>query len=416
MPTAQPRPVLVRLDPTPEAAPSRRPPVRIFVGTTPDAFRAERILVWSVARHRDPARRYDVYLVPARFRRWPWERVFYTVPALAGHAGRAIYNDVDQVYWGDPAKLFDREMNGAAILSPRGRETSAMLLDCARLESWWSRAEPPPPRSHGTLSLRLRRAGLWQDALTPCRPRIRASAYWQALEREADRVRFSLFSSEQPSRRYRELLALYARLHDDGRPTTGHSAASTFSGVSLREHVDPIGRLVREHGVRTLLDYGAGKASLYLNAPGEPETSRHKIMPAWGDVRVTCYDPGYAPFAAPHAARYDGVICTDVLEHIPAEDIGWVLNHLFATARRFVYAVAACYPAKKILPDGSNAHCTVRPPAWWAGQMRLAAQAHPHVAWTLCTQEKSLFALGQRNAWWKPGIHQRFFGGRAGAP
>src|SRR3546814_16220554 len=96
--------------------------------------------------------------------------------------------------------------------------------------------------------------------------------------------------------------------------------------------------------------------------PGEPADSRFKSLPDWGDVKVTCYDPGYEPFSGPIEPAYDGVICTDVLEHITGDDIPWVLDKLFGHARHFVYAVAACYPARKQLPDGQNAHCTVQSP------------------------------------------------------
>src|SRR3546814_17805417 len=70
--------------------------------------------------------------------------------------------------------------------------------------------------------------------------------------------------------------------------------------------------------------YGSGKAKAYAPYPGEPADSRFKSLPDWGDVKVTCYDPGYEPFSGPIEPAYDGVICTDVLEHITGDDIPWV--------------------------------------------------------------------------------------------
>jgi hypothetical protein len=52
---------------------------------------------------------------------------------LAGGQGRAIYNDVDQIYLADPGQLFDLEMGEHGFLSITPRETSVMLLDCARM-------------------------------------------------------------------------------------------------------------------------------------------------------------------------------------------------------------------------------------------------------------------------------------------
>ncbi|MED5443803.1 MAG: hypothetical protein VYC93_07025, partial [Pseudomonadota bacterium] len=84
---------------------------------------------------------------------------------------------------------------------------------------------------------------------------------------------------------------------------------------------------------------------------------------------------------------------------------------LFAQAKTFIYAVAACYPAKKIMPDGTNAHCTNQPPAWWAGQIALAARRNPGIRWVLCTQEKSLWSFEQRKKLTKKGVRSRYFEG-----
>ena len=80
---------------------------------------------------------------------------------------------------------------------------------------------------------------------------------------------------------------------------------------------------------------------------------------------VACYDPSYAPFSLLPQGPFDGVICTDVLEHCPEEDLDWIVGELFGYANKFVFASIAGYPAMKTLPSGENAHCTVQPLAWW---------------------------------------------------
>src|SRR3546814_15724914 len=65
----------------------------------------------------------------------------YAIPDLAGKAGRAIYNDVDQVYLADPAELFDMDMQGAGQLCISERETAVMLLDCEKMAKIWQRPE-----------------------------------------------------------------------------------------------------------------------------------------------------------------------------------------------------------------------------------------------------------------------------------
>jgi hypothetical protein len=205
---------------------------------------------------------------------------------------------------------------------------------------------------------------------------------------------------------------MYASMHSEGRPDTQHSAKETFDGRSLEPHVDAIATMVRANNVKTLLDFGSGKGKLYTDDTTSDDV-RAKLMPAWPGVQVTCYDPGYEPFAGPVEGTFDAVISTDVVEHIPAPDIPWLLDELFGYATTCVYVVAACYPAKKILPDGTNAHCTLYPPRWWESQMRDAAARHPGIRWTLCTQSKSYLAFEDRKHWYKKGTRTEYFEGGA---
>ena len=56
------------------------------------------------------------------------------------------------------------------------------------------------------------------------------------------------------------------------------------------------------------------------------------------------------------------VLCFDVLEHIFINDIPWVLKELFENAKQCVIINVAFYKAAALLPNGENAHITVRPP------------------------------------------------------
>jgi len=218
-----------------------------------------------------------------------------------------------------------------------------------------------------------------------------------------------VYTKEHPSKRYMALLDLYRGAHEDKPAAVDLAPRNKFTGISLAPHVRTIARLVRETGARTILDYGSGKASLYQDSPHHPPGSRFKVMEAWGGAEVTCYDPGYEPYAEDYQGSYDGVVATDVLEHIPEDDIAWVLGELFGQARLFVYAVATCYPAKKLLPDGENAHCTIKPPDWWQARMAEAGQNHRDVRWLLCTKERSFWSLRKRKGVMKKGVKLRYF-------
>ncbi len=180
-----------------------------------------------------------------------------------------------------------------------------------------------------------------------------------------------------PSPRYVELLSLYQNMHDDGQEAEGIPADQMFAGHSLAPLVQVIKQVVDRFQPRSLLDYGAGKGMLYGPPVTIDDTTYASVNAYWGVDQVTCYDPGYEPFSELPHGRFDGVICTDVLEHIPEEDLPWILEELFAYARVFVFGNIANYPAHKHLPNGENAHCTIRPRPWWAELIGEIAASFP---------------------------------------
>jgi hypothetical protein len=183
------------------------------------------------------------------------------------------------------------------------------------------------------------------------------------------------YSRAAPSPRYRRLIEQYQLLHEKGEPHLGIPAERTFAGQSLPAQAPHIRRLIRHTGADTILDYGSGKGMQYelRRLVDEDQVDHPDIRSYWGVKEIRCYDPGYSPFAELPKGSFDGVICTDVLEHCPEDDIAWILEELFAFAGKFVYANVACFPARKRLPSGGNAHCTIRPVKWWEEQIVRAA-------------------------------------------
>lgn len=133
------------------------------------------------------------------------------------------------------------------------------------------------------------------------------------------------------------------------------SAEGTFPGRSVVPFAPEIARIVHKTASRTLLDYGCGGGRQY---------TVDAIQMTWG-IMPTLYDPGVARFAARPAGTFDGVICCDVLEHVPEPDVPATIADVFGFARRFVFLAVCCREASKLLLDGRNAHLTVRPAGWW---------------------------------------------------
>ena len=141
----------------------------------------------------------------------------------------------------------------------------------------------------------------------------------------------------------------YKILHEKGK----------FQGYSLLPHIRPIYKLIKKHTAQSLLDYGCGKGEQY-NIKGAHE----RIFSNWG-IMPTLYDPGYTPFSKKPERIFDGVICTDVMEHIPEEDVDKVFDDIISYANKFVYLCISTGLAKKYLPDGRNCHVTIKNENWW---------------------------------------------------
>jgi hypothetical protein len=165
------------------------------------------------------------------------------------------------------------------------------------------------------------------------------------------------------------LLEQYRILHQRGN----------FPGKGVIRHLKPISVLVKVTRSATMLDYGSGKGLAYTDTAFFRERARStaaNAVAALGLQHVTCYDPGVAEFSALPAGPFDGVICTDVLEHVPEQDISHTLQEIFDRASRFVYLNIASYPAQGLLPNGENEHVTIRSARWW----RAAIGAVPKTA------------------------------------
>lgn len=191
------------------------------------------------------------------------------------------------------------------------------------------------------------------------------------------------YSRTNPSPRYLQLQDQYRAMHRQGEKFLGIQPENEYPGDSLMPQVHRIKALVKKTGALTLLDYGSGKGKQYgpMTVRDADGNEHPGVLDYWDVDQVVCYDPCYAPFSKYPEGKFDGVISTDVLEHCPEEDIPWIVGDLFEFASRFVFANVACYPALQRLPTGENAHCTIKPLAWWRDIIQGIAARHPGVVW-----------------------------------
>lgn len=152
--------------------------------------------------------------------------------------------------------------------------------------------------------------------------------------------------------------AEYARLHEQ--------YPKYFAGWTIKRYVDDIVKAVDIHGAKTLLDYGSGKGYQYLV---------RRVHERWGNILPTCYDVGVRQLAERPVGIFDGVICTDMLEHIEEADVPRILDDLLHYTGKFAVFGISCRPETKDvkkLSDGRGVHICVKPPAWWAAQIKSA--------------------------------------------
>jgi hypothetical protein len=156
-----------------------------------------------------------------------------------------------------------------------------------------------------------------------------------------------------------DLTPLYRQMAADGE---------NFFGLSIKQHEKTIRKLVRRTQAVTILDYGCGRGDAWGNGT--------KLYQDLGLKRkdITLYDPAFPAVARPIPAgrKFDGVLCSDVLEHIPEEHVEEFIDRLFGYARKFIWASVCCRLAKKTFPDGTNVHVTVKPYDWWLDRMHAA--------------------------------------------
>jgi len=249
---------------------------------------------------------------------------------------------------------------------------------------WMARGEASPWFPGFKVYREDMKAG-WGPALAALRLDLEAQI---APHDESQGEQSTVYSRTNPSPRYSELQTLYRNMHEEGEKFLGIPPEQVFPGQSLPPQAPRIKRLIDLTGARTLLDYGSGKGQQYqpMNLKVEGVGSFEGVLHYWGMASIHCYDPAYQPFTEIPTGRFDGVISTDVLEHCPEDDIPWIIEEIFSYADKFVFANVACYPAKKRLANGENAHCTIKPPEWWAEVIEAVASRHPGVRWEFWIQ------------------------------
>lgn len=104
---------------------------------------------------------------------------------------------------------------------------------------------------------------------------------------------------------------------------------------------------------RSILDFGCGKGALI-----------DRIAEEFPHIQCYGYDPAVEEKKALLVNNVDLVICTDVLEHIPEFELDEALLKISKLSKNAFFVIDHAL-AGATLPNGENAHCTVKPPIWY---------------------------------------------------
>lgn len=130
-------------------------------------------------------------------------------------------------------------------------------------------------------------------------------------------------------------------------------------GTSGNRIVDRCKQVLDGMKVTSIFDYGCGKSTLGQALLSKPD-----------DVLIK-YDPAIPEFSERYpGCKCDLVLCTDVLEHIREETVPAVIADIATISDKALFIIAT-RKAIQILPTGENAHCTIKPAAWWLDQIKV---------------------------------------------
>ena len=166
---------------------------------------------------------------------------------------------------------------------------------------------------------------------------------------------------------YYEVIEKYKLFHENGikKGNKRKPGESTFLGYSLSRWILEIKEIIKINKCRSLLDFGCGKGFLYKNKFKINDQEYRNLLDCWKLDDVYLYDPGVKEFSVYPVRKFDGLICTDVIEHIPESDVLQFIDNLFKLSNKFIFVVIATIPATKFFDDGNNIHLCLKTEEEW---------------------------------------------------
>ena len=139
-----------------------------------------------------------------------------------------------------------------------------------------------------------------------------------------------MYNAKNPSPDFLSLENYYKKIHKEG--IDGDDPSMVYNGISTMVFAEIIKKIIEKNKLKTLLDYGSGKGDRYFNQSEFLEQDYPPLKKFW-NIDPILFDPG-VPYEKPSHKNFDIVISIDVLEHIPVEDLNWVIEEIFDFSRK----------------------------------------------------------------------------------
>ena len=180
-----------------------------------------------------------------------------------------------------------------------------------------------------------------------------------------------------------DLIKLYEEMAVNGADRTdGTRRENVYNDFQLRKFRNVCQNQISSEKIKTVLDYGGGVSD--WDAPNFDLKTNQMAKEFFKIQHVDKFEPARGLL---EKKRADCVVCMDVLEHIFIEDIPKVVAELFSLSKKLLVVNVACYKAAALLPNGENAHITVRSPDWWKGVFDATSISYENIeVMLICSQ------------------------------
>ena len=180
-----------------------------------------------------------------------------------------------------------------------------------------------------------------------------------------------------------DLIAIYENMAKNGYTTSSGQAIAkenTYNTFELQKQKSEIKRMFQKFGIKSVLDYGSGASDWR-----KPDL-KFDALSAFEYFDLEGYFSALNLLGT--LIKEDELI---VWYHLMCLSIflslmsAAVLTDIFSYASKLVILNVACYKADATLPNGENAHVTVRHPFWWKGMIDSVSVKFPDVQICLYT-------------------------------